>query len=121
MSKTSQIIDNTDNPEVIPIPVGRTRYGRKLKKPARYEPVEKVEDDFSGSDDGDDLPQIECISMESDAESSDDESDSDADENGNLKEFVTYSDEEEEILEHQSEEEEEDEEEYTDSDYSDSE
>ena len=35
-----------------PVPEVRTRYGRSVRAPVRYEPIEKVEDDY-GSDDYD--------------------------------------------------------------------
>ena len=99
---------------------GRTsRYGRKIKKPERYEPVEKVSDDFSdcdsdvfSSDDEFDSPiktvvkKTETIDdLVSDGEtlgsdSSDESEDgdaTDADEQGNLKDFVVYSDSEDEL------------------------
>ena len=77
----------------------RTRRGRLVKKPIRYEPDEKVEDDYSGD-------ESNCSSIEDDdlsediedteGEESESSDDSDADEQGNLKDFVVYSSEEEE-------------------------
>jgi hypothetical protein len=64
----------------------KTKSGRLSKRPTRYEPIEKVEDDYSDDDDfcsDDDSIDL----METDDESEDD-SDEDADENGNLKGFV---------------------------------
>ena len=123
MPKTKQVIEEDDE---IFTPVGRTRYGRKVKKPVRYEPLEKVEDDFSESDyDNNNIEPIvgeSIVSDDSEAESSSSDDDSDADENGNLKDFVTYSDSEDE--EESVEKDVEEEEDFTDtddSDYSDSE
>jgi hypothetical protein len=69
----------------------RTRSGRIIKKPERYSPIEKVEDDFSESDyDSDESDVSSDVSFDSE-----DLSDSeDADENGNLKNFIVDSDEE---------------------------
>jgi hypothetical protein len=100
--------------------VTTTRSGRQVKKPERYEPDEKVLDDYSdddsdfySSDDEEDLrskavktlvkmkkntPEVESDgeTLGSDSEESDDEDNSDADEQGNLKDFVVYSDSEDE-------------------------
>ena len=102
----------------------RSRYGRTVKKPERYEPQETCEDDYSGSDcedhlyDDVDIEKLsikklkkksvnkrtvnleedsdgETIGSESESES-DDGSDSEADDDGNLKGFVCYSDSEDE-------------------------
>ena len=119
-----QVIEEEEE-EIINETPRRTRYGRTVKKPVRYEPLEKVEDDFSESDydEGVDLSDCESIAAEdSEEDSSSDEDDSDADENGNLKEFVTYSDsEEDEELTQNSEDESECTDSDTESDYSDSE
>ena len=100
---------------------GITRYGRKIKKPTRYEPVEKVTDDFSdcdseifSSEDDYDLPTEEvvrkpCEDSVSDGETlgsdssdeSEDESASDADDQGNLRDFVVYSDSDDENIENE--------------------
>jgi hypothetical protein len=66
-----------------------TRSGRISKAPERYEPKEQVIDDFS--DDESDIDESDIDESESDTES-----ESDADEQGNLKDFVTYDDDEEE-------------------------
>ena len=68
-----------------------TRYGRQVKKPVRYEPVEVCTDDYTDE---------ECESDEEEIESETDDdhesdTDSDADEHGNLSNFVTYDDESE--------------------------
>ena len=91
-----------------------TRSGRQVKKPTRYEPVEKVTDDFSecdsdiySSDDEYNSPREiikSSVNLESDGEtlgssdsdSSEDECVSDADDQGNLKDFVVYSESESE-------------------------
>ena len=64
-----------------------TRYGRKVKKPVRYEPVETCTDDYDYES------NTEEIESETDEEESD--TDSDADEHGNLSNFVTYEEEDE--------------------------
>lgn len=100
-----------------------TRSGRKIKKPVRYEPVEKVTDDFSdcdsdifSSDDDYVSPTEEvvrkpkpCEDSVSDGETlgsdssdeSEDESASDADDQGNLRDFVVYSDSDDENIENE--------------------
>ena len=73
----------------------KTRSGRLSKRPTRYEPIEKVEDDYSDDDDfcsDDDSIDL----METDDESDDESDDEDADENGNLKGFVVDESESEE-------------------------
>jgi hypothetical protein len=66
-----------------------TRYGRTVKQPIRYEPQEVCTDDYSDDEYDDE--------SESDSEEeSDSDSESDADEHGNLRNFVTYDDEDEE-------------------------
>lgn len=67
-----------------------TRSGRAIKKPLLYEPDEKIEDDFTDSDDDYDS---ESDVSDHDSDLSDDE---DADDNGNLKGFVVDEDEEDE-------------------------
>jgi hypothetical protein len=59
----------------------RTRFGRISKPPTRYEPIEKVEDDYS--EDEYDTEDPEDVLEE--IETSEDE---DADENGNLDGFI---------------------------------
>lgn len=109
---TDMMVEN-DQP---PVNTRTSRYGRQIKKPFRYEPVEKVTDDFSdydsdvfSSEDEYDSPTEKVVNKIEDSESdgetlgsdSSDESDdgdaSDADEQGNLKDFVVYSDSESEI------------------------
>ena len=71
----------------------KTRSGRAVKKPERYEPVEIPEDDYN---DDDDISEYESEEeSEGDECLSDDESESeeeDADENGNLKGFIVSDD-----------------------------
>lgn len=76
-----------------PVPSGstdseypRTRRGRVSKPPIRYEPVEKVEDDYASEDYDSHEPSDVCSCIETDSDEDDDESD--ADENGNLDGFV---------------------------------
>jgi hypothetical protein len=64
-----------------------TRYGRQVKKPVRYEPVEACTDDYDYES------NTEEIESETDEES---DTDSDADEHGNLSNFVTYDESEDE-------------------------
>ena len=60
----------------------RTRSGRVSKPPAKYEPIEKVEDDY-------DSHESEIASnFEDDADEEDEEDEDDADEDGNLDGFV---------------------------------
>jgi hypothetical protein len=72
----------------------RTRFGRVVKKPSLYVPVETVLDDDYATDEHDDTDSESLIDTE-DEYKSDDESDDDddADENGNLKDFVVDDDE----------------------------
>jgi len=72
----------------------RTRFGRVVKKPVLYVPVETVLDDDYATDEHDDTDSESLIDTE-DEYKSDDESDDDddADENGNLKDFVVDDDE----------------------------
>lgn len=71
-----------------------TRSGRQIKKPDRYVPIEKVEDDF-GSDEYDSNTDAESDSgSETGSESS--ANSEEVDEHGNLRDFVEYSDSEDE-------------------------
>ena len=99
MPPNKHILEDSDMVSTPPLNK-RTRYGRVVKKPVRYEPDEKVEDDFTENDYDEDVDISDCESIlpdVSDAESSSSDDDSDADENGNLKDFITYSDSENEI------------------------
>jgi hypothetical protein len=70
----------------------KTRSGRLVKKPERYEPIEKVEDDFSSdeydSDNDSDIP----------SEYTEDEEDS-SDSEGSLVDFIVPDESESEIEE----------------------
>ena len=119
--------DSACEDEEVIIQSRRTRYGRSVKKPVRYEPVERVEDDFSDSDyDVPPTPPVLCVDVDCESitsenvESDNSDNESDADENGNLKDFVAYSDDEEEVLQTEEKIEEPEEEEDTDSEDSDS-
>ena len=70
----------------------KTRSGRQIKRPTRYEPNEICMDDFTDEEDPTDIEEGEDIASES--ELSSDSDDEDADDNGNLKGFVV-SDEDE--------------------------
>ena len=67
-------------------PVTRTRYGRVSKPPVKYEPVEKVEDDYSTDDY--DSHESEIASNFEDDEDEEEDDEEDADEDGNLDGFV---------------------------------
>ena len=67
-------------------PVTRTRYGRVSKPPVKYEPVEKVEDDYATDDYDSDESEIESNFEDDEDEEEDDEDD--ADDDGNLDGFV---------------------------------
>ena len=66
--------------------ITKTRSGRIIKKPDRYEPIEQVTDDFSDSDydsSESDFSDVDSICTESTR------FEDDVDENGNLDGFVT--------------------------------
>lgn len=66
----------------------RTRSGRVSKPPVRYEPIEQVEDDYSG-DEYDSHESDTCDDDDVCDDDSDDDSDEeDADDDGNLDGFV---------------------------------
>jgi len=65
----------------------RTRSGRVSKPPAKYEPIEKVEDDYD-ADDYDSHESGIASNFEDDADEEDEEDEDDADEDGNLDGFV---------------------------------
>lgn len=67
-----------------------TRFGRTIKKPEVYTPIEEVEDDFSEHEDVADSDVSSTISYDSEEEVSDTESE------GSLKEFVVEEDSESE-------------------------
>jgi hypothetical protein len=101
----------SEESETAPVIQKRTRYGRAVKKPVKYEPLEKVEDDYckdeynSSSDDESDI-ESESICSDDDVDESEYDNESDADDNGNLKDFVVYNEEEEEEEEELSDEDE---------------
>ena len=64
----------------------RTRSGRVVKKPERYTPVEVCEDDYAPEDY--DSNESSDVSSEVSYDSEDISSESDADDNGNLRDFV---------------------------------
>jgi len=67
-----------------------TRYGRVSKPPVKYEPVERVEDDYADDDydsDGDGSDDLDDVDIETDSDEEGYEED-DADEDGNLDGFV---------------------------------
>jgi len=68
-------------------PVTRTRYGRVSKPPVKYEPVEKVEDDYATDDYDSDESEI-ASNFEDDEDEDEDDEDDDADDDGNLDGFV---------------------------------
>lgn len=73
-----------------------TRSGRVVKQPVRYEPVEKVEDDY-GSDEYDSEDE-DAASDDTGSDCSDQSSCIDpeeVDEHGNLRDLVEYSDSDE--------------------------
>lgn len=67
-------------------PATRTRSGRPTKPPTRYEPVEKVEDDYDADDY--DTNDPDDVSEEIETESDEEQDESDADDDGNLDGFV---------------------------------
>jgi hypothetical protein len=67
----------------------QTRSGRLVKKPERYTPSERVEDDYSDHED----PGDDDDDFTDDDDSSED--DSDADEDGNLEGFIVPDSDEE--------------------------
>jgi hypothetical protein len=60
----------------------KTRSGRQIKKPDRYEPVERCTDDYTDDEEDD---EGEDIISESDYSTEEEE---DADDSGNLKGFI---------------------------------
>lgn len=74
------------SPDSAPTPDARTRSGRVVKPPVRYEPVEQVEDDYAPEDYDSDESEIK--SDEEDDFSEEDDDEEDADEDGNLDGFV---------------------------------
>ena len=74
-----------------------TRRGRVVRQPVRYEPDEVCGDDYNDTDYESESDAPDCVSIAtSDEEDSDEYTDSDEDEAGNLKGFVVDSDSESE-------------------------
>ena len=72
-----------------------TRSGRKIKKPELFKPTEQdLVDDYSPEDHDTDFDSELDTGDEEDYSSSDEEED--ADENGNLKDFIVYDESESE-------------------------
>ena len=65
-----------------------TRFGRSVKKPVLYVPVEEVLVDDYGSDEHDSVIDSDIDTEDEEGFSSEEDYDDDADENGNLKDFV---------------------------------
>lgn len=84
---TSPPQDNAETPSPCP---PKTRFGRTVKKPARYSPQERCEDDYA-SDEYDSYESD--VSSDVSCDPDDITSESDADEDGNLAGFVVKSDE----------------------------
>lgn len=76
-----------------------TRYGRVVKKPEVYVPVEEVEDDYSDHEDVPDSEVSSNISYDSDE---DDEVESD---DGSIKDFIVEDEDDEEEEEDSSDDE----------------
>lgn len=62
-----------------PAPEARTRYGRAVRAPVRYEPIEKVEDDYGSDDYDEDESEIGSGIEYSDSELEAEDDDSDLD------------------------------------------
>ena len=84
---TSQPHDNEETPSPCQ---PTTRFGRIVKKPTRYSPQERCEDDYA-SDEYDSYESD--VSSEMSCDPDDYSSESDADDDGNLAGFVVKSDE----------------------------
>ena len=65
----------------------RTRYGRVSKPPVKYEPVERVEDDYATDDYDSDESEI-ASNFEDDNDEEEEDDEEDADDDGNLDGFV---------------------------------
>jgi hypothetical protein len=66
----------------------RTRSGRHIKKPVLFQPTETVLEDDYATDEHDTDIDSEIDTGDEEEYSTDEEDDDDADENGNLKDFV---------------------------------
>ena len=69
-------------------PTTRTRYGRVSKPPVKYEPIEKVEDDYDADDYDSNESDIDSNFEDDDDEEDEEDEEDDADEDGNLDGFV---------------------------------
>jgi hypothetical protein len=65
-----------------------TRFGRAVKKPVLYVPAEEVLIDDYASDEHDSVIDSDIDTEDEEGFSSEEDYDDDADENGNLKDFV---------------------------------
>ena len=65
-----------------------TRFGRAVKKPVLYVPAEEVLIDDYASDEHDSVSDSDIYNEDEEGFSSEEDYDDDADENGNLKDFV---------------------------------
>jgi len=66
----------------------RSRFGRVIKKPTLYVPIETVLDDDYATEEHEDTDSESIIDTEDESNSEDDDDDEDADDNGNLQDFV---------------------------------
>ena len=69
----------TPDPTASEVPVQRTRSGRVSKPPVRYEPVERVEDDYASDEYDEDESEVDSAIEYSDSELEDEEEDSEMD------------------------------------------
>ena len=76
-----------DNLATPTVEATRTKSGRVSKPPVRYEPVEKVEDDYGTDDYDSDESDIDS-NFDDDEEDEEDDDEEDADDEGNLDGFV---------------------------------
>lgn len=83
LSETLVPISQTPDPTVSET---RTRSGRVVKKPERYTPIEVCEDDYAS--DEYDTDESSDVSSDVSVDPEDISSESDADEYGNLKDFI---------------------------------
>jgi len=68
----------TSTPSVVtPEPEVRTRYGRVVRAPVRYEPVEQVDDDYNSDDYDENESEVDSAVEFSDSELEDDDTDLD--------------------------------------------
>ena len=79
-----------------------TRFGRAVKKPVLYVPAEEVLIDDYASDEHDSVIDSDIDTEDEEGFSSEEDYDDDADENGNLKDFVVDDESESESEEEDS-------------------